>query len=243
MRQAILILAALTALTSLAPAAPVCVNGNTLQSYITNNATLANACQVGDKVFWGFAYSSSVSGGGVAPTASQITITGDPSNPGEPGLIFASGLWVVSGSASFATNLLVDSSINFNVATASGLPLIADASLSFAGHTSFTGFGVAGIGESVTPNGQSSFGLTVDTSAGLFADVHQFFPPVSSLAVSKDLFVIVPASGSATPNTGSAQITQFREGFSVSGVPEPADALLIGSGLLALGLFRRRLST
>ena len=235
MRRTLLICLALAVLASIASANPLCTS-DTMANYISQYTSIANGCQVGDKLFYNFGYSPTGSGA-TAPTSSQVTIVGDPTNAYEPGLIFTSNGWSVSGTSTISSPLYIDSTIFFTVAVVGLQPLIVDASLDFNNNFSVSGQGVADIGETVTfDGGTSSTGLEVDSANGPFTDVKSF-APVSFVRVQKDLLVIVPQG--INPATGTATITQFREGFSES-APEPVSTLLIGSGLVGLAFLRRR---
>ena len=236
MKRIILICAALAAMSGVAPANPLCAS-NTIAYYIQNYVDANSACMVGDKLFYNFNYSGT-SSGATAPTSAQVNVVGDGSNPNEPGLIFSSSGWTVNGTATAANPLYIDSNINFTVAVIGLLPLITDASLDFAGQFAVTGQGVSDIGETVTlGGGPSTIGLGVDSNAGPFTDV-KTFAPVSFVRVSKDLIVTVPRS-LAGPTTGSASITQFREGFSEI-APEPVSLIMFGSGLVGIAILGRR---
>jgi hypothetical protein len=208
-----------------------------MANYMLNYTNAMNGCQVGDKLFYNFNYSST-SSGATGPSAAQVNVVGDPANPNEPGLIFASTGWTVNGVATLANPLYIDSNITFTVQVIDLQPLIIDASLDFDHHFNVGGNGVADIGETVTfDGGSSSTGLEVDSANGPFTDTKNF-PGVGFVRVQKDLIVTVPGSPSG-PVSGSATITQFREGFS-EGAPEPISTLLIGSGLVGFALLRRR---
>ena len=100
------------------------------------------------------------------PSATEVNIAGDSSNPNEPGLIFSSAKWTVSGTPSTQDNF-IDSNITFSVATFGLVPIMIDASLDFNGQFAVTGVGRAFIGETVTlPGGAGSVGLGVDSNAG-----------------------------------------------------------------------------
>ena len=247
MKRFLMTAAAAVTLAGYASANPLCT-ANTLAFYIANYTSAATACVVNDKLFYNFGYSAT-SGSGTAPsgtvvppTAAQVTVNGDLSNVNEPALIFASNGWTVSGSSSLARPLFIDSNIAFTVAVIGLKPLMIGASLDITGHVSTTGQGVASIGETlILGGGPASLPLGVDSARGPFLD-SKSFAPVSFVRVTKDLIVTVPRPPIGTPTaTGSATITQFREGFAeINSVPEPVSAVLFGSGLIGLALVRRR---
>ena len=84
------------AVAGVAAANPLCTN-DTIANYQANYTTLATACQVGDKLFYAFTYTPSSSANVTPPTGAQVNVIGDSSNPNEPGLIFSSSGWTVSG--------------------------------------------------------------------------------------------------------------------------------------------------
>jgi hypothetical protein len=234
MRRTILLLAALTAFAGMASAFPMCLN-NTATFYQTTYTSAASACQVGDKLFYGFIYSGTAIGGATPVDGSLVNIVGDPTDPNEPGLVFSSTAWTVSSAGGTHGTIDLDSSFQFTVQTVDGRPLIDDASLNFAGHFTVTGVAGADIAETVRPGGiPPGISMHVD-STGPFLTSVLFTNAVSLVTVSKDLVVIIP------PNqAGSASISSFREGFSEN-TPEPVSAFLIGAGLLGFGLLRRRI--
>ena len=248
MRQTLIILAALIAIASPTYANPLCTT-NTMAYYMANYVDANTGCMVGDKLFYNFNYSGTASPGTgapssvVAPSSSQVLVTGSLLNPNEPGLIFTAPngnggtLWSVNGTSVLSSALYIDSNINFTVAVIGGLPMITDALLDFAGQFAASGQGLATIGETIVfDGGTSSTALDVDSNVGPFTDTVNF-PGVSFLRISKDLLVTVPRSRSG-PQTGSASITQFTEGFSEG--PEPIGMVLFGSGMVGIGLLRLR---
>ena len=96
-----------------------------------------------------------------------------------------------------------------------------------------TGGGQATIGEFIIASDGSTElgGMQVD-ARGTHVD-HTVFAPTNAIQVAKNFFI-----GVDQDVTGTARVYSFTQNFSE--VPEPLGAILIGSGLLALGAWRRR---
>lgn len=220
--------ALLSLAASMANAASLCVLNGTLASYITNHSTFGNACQIGDKLFWGFdTQNGSLSVGAEA----------DPTNinvvplPGDGltliGISFNSGGWDADG-------FFIDQIINYNVATLSGLPIIKDATLTVTGTLTGTG-GSASVVETLTPAVPGS-PITASLPSTVSVNINFIGNQVNQLFVSNRLTLF--------GGTGTAHISVMENDFSESiVVPEPVTSLSLGAGLLALGMaWRKRLA-
>jgi len=169
---------------------------------------------------------------GVAIPASSITVT-PITTPGNEGFQFSSG-WNVTtnqdGTSSFQDNLLtfvVIGSLN-------------DLHLTFNG--AFQGTGVAGVAEGFClnqttgtagcPQGSSGV-LNVTNPPGIFNSDLTFTGSVTSISIAKDINVTSGVNGRAS-------ISQVINTFSTLSTPEPLSFVLLGSGLLGLGLLRKR---
>ncbi len=227
----LLVPVALIMLAGVTLAAPMCTDSASLAAYITNYTGFANACAIGDKLFYDFTYRPSSTPPGIAPGSNQIivyTLPGDGIT--NPGVGFSSGGFTVG------TGQTIDATIIYSVATFYGTPVLDDLTLSITG--SATGSGSGGVTESVTnPEGipplitSVGAGGNVLTRHVVFADLLK--PNVSGTTVTTDIHVTQPGSGSVT-------ISAIEEYFSEN-VPEPYQGLLIGCGLLLMGLTRKRM--
>ena len=233
MKLSMFLAATLLVFASMAVAAPLCTGlaGTGAGGAVTMADYLAlgsGGCQMGDKIFSDFFYQPSSGGDGPAVAASAIFVA--PVNPGSynPGIVFSSSNWFVSG-----VNSYYDASIAFNVTVLRGGAPINDATLTMGADASVSGAGSASIGESIVAGGgfPELGALDVDATGPLVD--HVSFAPTSTVEVSKNFFI-----GTSLTGDGSARIFSFTENFSE--VPEPVGAILIGSGLLVLGAWRRR---
>jgi len=200
-------------------AAPMCTIGS-LQSFID-----LGACQIEDKIFSEFFYSTSPNG--TPPTAADVTVT-PITTAYNPGVVFQAPWSAIFGQS-------FDFSITFNVTVIPGGNLIEDASLGVGGVLALNpGTSVAIIenicaGSTATGcvggTGYTLFDVTSPTVSAL--GDHVIFAPVDKLRVEKDLRL---TSGP----TGFAELSILTQQFSSTNpAPEPASQALIGLGLIA----------
>jgi len=184
-------------------------------------------CTTGNLTFSAFGYSSTANPAGLAIPPSGVSVT-NILTTGNEGFQFAGG-WNVGTQAGNISSFQ-DSLLSFTVTG-----FITDLHLFFNG--SFTGTGLSGVAETYCLNhtlqgcpAGSSGQISVTNPPPAFNAV-VFFAPVTSVSVSKDINV---TSGT----NGTASISQVINTFSS---PEPLSFVLLGSGLLGLGLVRKRL--
>jgi hypothetical protein len=235
MKKMFLISLTLLILASGGVASTLCTNNVGLDQYIANYAGINNACQIGDKLFYDFAYSASSTPAGNQPAANETSVIPDPGDGfSNPGIIFSVGGFLVFPGQT------MDATITYTVATLSGSSVIQGYALTMAGsHTAApTGPGSGSVTESFT---NAPAGTPLVTSIGPLGNSvntasTNFLPWVSSTTVTTQIHLQSPADSGPFD---IVTISAIQEHFSEN-VPEPYETLLIGSGLLFFGLWRKR---
>ena len=223
MRRFFLLLALGSVLCALAAGNQVCTNGDNLQNYINNYNSFANACLIGDKLFWGFQLSTGSGSIGAEPSANQVNVTDLGADLTNIGIQFTTGGWVSD------VGIPIDQIISYNVATQSGQKLIKDATLSMTG--TLNGLGAsANLTETLTPAVPGSPLITTQVS------------PVSHIDFSSNLQsgLAVSARLQLSTTNQTVHVSVIENDFSQV-IPEPFAGFMVGSGLLVLGIVRRKL--
>jgi hypothetical protein len=205
---------------------------------VTDNGSLyfggGYTCQIGDKIFSNFTYTSSAGGGAVAIDKSAVTVdaiatTGTSVTGPDIGLQFNAG-W--SASAGQVT----DAAIGFTVTVVNGAGM------------AITDLGLAELGAATTPGSASVAELACSSSPSCNPLTGQYTlltltnhtPPqtsqevlvtaTGSINVAKDISV----TGGANGTNGFATLSLVQDTFSQSPVPEPRTvSLLLGFALVA----------
>jgi hypothetical protein len=195
-----------------------CQTGS-LSAYLASGFT----CQSGSLIFTDFDYQ------GTGSAASSITV--DPLTASDDEGFQFQGGWnthSVNGASSSE-----DSQITYTVQHPGGL--IDTLSLAFG--SSVSGTGVSSVqerfclGSSLAGCPSAEQGAITLTNPGTMLSNRAFFAGVASVSVTKDISV---TSGI----NGTASIANVTDTFSS---PEPLSFVLLGTGLLGIGLMRRRL--
>jgi hypothetical protein len=222
MNKTLVLFAALVLAASIAVATPTFCTAETLDNYLATGFS----CEIDNLLFSNFTYSDTANATSPIPSTAVnvIPIT----TPGDEGLEFTAG-WSVSTPAE------EDSVIGFIVSTVNDADTIDSLDLEFNGH--YTGTGTSGVTENYCEGGlltscPTTVGqIAVTNPPTVLSITSEEFTPVNTLQVSKD---IVVSSGSE----GTASISDLNNTYGQ--VPEPGTLGLLGGGLVALGLVRRR---
>jgi len=217
-------------------------------------STPSFSCEVGDKIFSNFTYTSSSSGAIALPSSAVTVDTLGPLTGTDPadllssniGLQFSAG-WTASSVCSNSagcTGAETDSLIGFTVTVVGGSNMVIT-DLGLTQTSAVTGTGsLAQVDEnacgpaSCTPGTLSVHTFDNGSNSGTLRIADTIINPgLGSVQVQQDINVLAGATWSA--NAGLSAVTDtFSQ--SPSGVPEPATMLLVGGALCGLAAIRRR---
>lgn len=237
---------------SVALAAPLCTAAVTTAA---DFQALGNGgCQFGDKIFYGFTYSYTLSDSNgnslppnVAASAVAVSFSDLAGASWAPIVSFVSNWDVINGEQG-------DIRIGYSVLAASTAPMF-NASLTLSGFVSNVdpanqfssvisgneticcpGSSAVTIGPALVP-GSNPSGLVFQTATD-----SSFFVRTTQLDFSKDIFLSAGSNSGVPggpPNGNEATLTRIDEGL-LESVPEPVSFLLLGSGLIGVVFLTKR---
>ena len=210
-----------------------------LADLITNNGTIT----VDDKIFSNFSLvvnredldlvTPGFQNDSGPLTASGISVTATSIDPLHQMLTFSGGFFAGFGAGGGAGD--ADYLIGYTVTTTNGLPLINDIELSFNG-VLIDPLASASVTETALVNGNFVGQVFVNTPSNQGTNqVILTGGPFTSVTIQKDIHLVAAAGG-------RTEISAINQTISQVSVPEPMSLLLLGAGLGAIGIWKRRQS-
>jgi hypothetical protein len=224
MKKILLISLTMLILASAAFASPLCASGVHLDQYMANYNGISNACLIGNVLFYDFNFSSSMP---AAVTAAQTGVVPDQGDGvTDPGIDFSNGNFRVNNGGALTVI------ITYSVATNGGSAVMSGYGLTQAGsQTPPGGLGTGSVTETFSNNPTGTPLITSLGGSGTAST--DFLPWVSGTTVNTQIQLQSQGTGDII------SISAVQEHFYET-VPEPYETVLIGSGLLFFGLYRRR---